>query len=810
MANVKLSQTVLQFPKANPAALTSVNDTLVADGVLAYVISLRAMFKLNKSSTETVNGFSVIATNSGTGRWVAAGVRVYTVASQSAMLALTVKPGDISIRTDLNNTIFVRKESTAGDITDWESVLSDTSGFNGIYVVDGDTTVTPAQNNYLFQGDFTSAHDVDLSAYGDYPANFSFQYHTGSLYTLKFISTSPDLLDGLPYFVAPINSSGRIYKDDDGNWHVTENTRPFANVTLINVSTYTVTASDHGSTLIIDNEIDVDITLPQQSDETLPIGFYFTIIPGIVKLGTLIVNGSDGIAGNKHFNGRQPVTVMLSGTIFGANIWTVGSKPTTSAFEIPDVAADYQITNPPYSYYTYNGTLRTGYILPSCIDVASIPNGTSFVISNTSTLTLPIKFYGGTTFFASLAPNNVATITLIDGSTQDGVWDISISSSLSIGTIASQNANNVSFTGGTANNLTLNSVGISSGTIVGTDLNTTVNTLVSEQSLYLQKGQNLNDLTNKPTARTNLGLGSMATQAASSVAITGGTADNTVVGGNTPTTGFFSTLTSLIINNALLGTTNITGINAGVALLTGAGHIVHNTNSSVAHGAGKVDLSALTGVTAFNGDTLSTFTPTVNNCVYYNFGSAGVGLAINTPTPLADLDQRGKFILGMGGATLATLPNNTKTESITAPYIIRAYRDNSGVQRQYTELMNRWKIPVNLLVAGTTTLALATNIQSRIRFTNAHLRLTALTGSVTTGVTISVGTVGAAYNNIAATLAIANTFTTLQDTRDLSVGLAANPWIDCTSNDILVNVSIAATGPSVYTGSLYLSAWIDA
>jgi len=45
-------------------------------------------------------------------------------------------------------------------------------------------------------------------------------------------------------------------------------------------------------------------------------------------------------------------------------------------------------------------------------------------------------------------------------------------------------------------------------------------------------------------ARTNLGLGSMATQNAASASITGGTIDGTTIGGSTPAEGTFSTLTA--------------------------------------------------------------------------------------------------------------------------------------------------------------------------------------------------------------------------------------------------------------------------
>lgn len=103
----------------------------------------------------------------------------------------------------------------------------------------------------------------------------------------------------------------------------------------------------------------------------------------------------------------------------------------------------------------------------------------------------------------------------------------SVDNITSAGSMSVQNSNNVDITGGTISGVTLTDVTINGG-INGTATNVTGIVAIANGGTSASTASG---------ARTNLGLGTMATQAASAVAITGGTAQLTALGVGTAASG---------------------------------------------------------------------------------------------------------------------------------------------------------------------------------------------------------------------------------------------------------------------------------
>jgi hypothetical protein len=112
-----------------------------------------------------------------------------------------------------------------------------------------------------------------------------------------------------------------------------------------------------------------------------------------------------------------------------------------------------------------------------------------------------------------------------------------------LGTMSTQNANNVNITGGSISGITdlaITDGGTGASTAAGARTNLGLGSAaVQNDSRYAHRANNLSDLDSAATARTNLGLGTISTQNANNVNITGGlitgltTFDNIDIDGGT-------------------------------------------------------------------------------------------------------------------------------------------------------------------------------------------------------------------------------------------------------------------------------------
>lgn len=247
-----------------------------------------------------------------------------------------------------------------------------------------------------------------------------------------------------------------------------------------------------------------------------------------------------------------------------------------------------------------------------------------------------------------------------------------------LGTMSTQNANNVAITGGNID-----------GTIIGST--TPAQAYFTTISGGVWQGTPVaityggTGASTAAGARTNLGLGTMAVQNASSVTITGGSIDGAVIGNSNPQAGSFTTLTATSLSGlttplpATSGGTGFSSYTTGDILYATAsnalgrlndvavGNVLLSGGVGVAPAYGKVNLTQhiIGTLPVANGGTgAATLTGYVK-------GSGTSPMTASATIPIADLEYSsvtiGSTSISLGGSTstLAGLTSVTLTQDPT-------------------------------------------------------------------------------------------------------------------------------------------------
>lgn len=197
----------------------------------------------------------------------------------------------------------------------------------------------------------------------------------------------------------------------------------------------------------------------------------------------------------------------------------------------------------------------------------------------------------------------------------------------------------------------------------------------------------LSGVSNATQARTNLGLGSIATQNSAAVAITGGSIEGTPIGSTVPTTGDFSSLSVAGISYPTTdGTTGQVLQTDGVGTLSflSLGSMAGQDSAAISISGGTIDNVTIGGTTAASGtfSTLSTNSqailaglayPTTDGTagqvlstdgtgtLSWTNNAGGLGAVVDDPSPQlgGDLNVNGHSIVSATNGDIVLSPNGT-------------------------------------------------------------------------------------------------------------------------------------------------------
>ena len=173
-------------------------------------------------------------------------------------------------------------------------------------------------------------------------------------------------------------------------------------------------------------------------------------------------------------------------------------------------------------------------------------------------------------------------------------------------------------------------------------------TATGSDTTYAYRANNLSDLASISTARTNLGLGTVATQDASAIALTGGTINGTSIGATTRATGDFTTLSG----NAVTSTTPVLSFNASNTLASFGTTTAGSYNQLIIQNKSAAAGSSTNYVISNNLGTDSTY--------YGEFGMNASGYSSGTPADFFSLNN-GIYFSGHDGDVTIGSGNGFKT-----------------------------------------------------------------------------------------------------------------------------------------------------